>query len=130
MYGEHSMTPAQHARSESDLSDLQDSEVIEPTAARRQVVNDSMVDVVHEMETSESDGEEDAEGEDDADYDSETPPLDKDAVRRLSTSSSDSIRPAKRKAQGDGEDFMEQNPELYGLRRSVCICTTTRLFRG
>lgn len=59
----------------------------------------------------------DAEGEPDGDYDSETPPPEQAAVDRVRSSSSQESRRPKRKASI--EEDMEQNPELYGLRRSV-----------
>lgn len=36
-------------------------------------------------------------------------------------SSSDSSRPPKRKAKVDEDEYIKANPELYGLRRSVCL---------
>ena len=35
-------------------------------------------------------------------------------------SSSDSVRPVKRKAHVEEDEYIKANPELYGLRRSVC----------
>ncbi|KAF2222920.1 P-loop containing nucleoside triphosphate hydrolase protein [Elsinoe ampelina] len=77
-----------------------------------------MQDAVHATHTSESDDEEDAEGEDDADFDMESPPPEDNVERPQSQSSDDSLRPSKRKASQEEDDFMKQNPELYGLRRS------------
>lgn len=37
------------------------------------------------------------------------------------SSSEGSRRSSKRKASFEEEDFMKRNPELYGLRRSVCL---------
>ena len=79
-------------------------------------------DAIHDMATSELDDEEDAPGEEDADFDEETPPPEpRDDMRHDSSSSEGSLRPGKRKADMvDDEEYMKQNPELYGLRRSVC----------
>ncbi|KAK5168324.1 ATP-dependent DNA helicase Hrp3 [Saxophila tyrrhenica] len=75
-------------------------------------------DAIHDMATSELDDEEDAPGEEDADFDEETPPPNAaGGMRHDRSSSEESARPGKRKAEVDGEDW-EQNPELYGLRRS------------
>jgi chromodomain-helicase-DNA-binding protein 1 len=66
-----------------------------------------------------SDDDVDAEGEPDGDYDSETPPPRPTTHSRSRTSTSqESQRGTKRKASDD-DDFT-RNPELYGLRRSVC----------
>jgi len=77
-----------------------------------------MEDAAQDMITSDSDGEEDAEGEEDDDF--QSPINEDDNTRRASISSEDSTRPSKRKAApAEDDDFMTQNPELYGLRRSV-----------
>jgi len=115
--------PSPH--SESDLSEAQDPEGITEMSLDPQADQNSMEDAVHDMATSESDGEEDAEGEDDADYDSESPSREEDVMRQEESESDNSPRPGKRKAEG-GEDYMQQNPELYGLRRSVRLPAKTR----
>lgn len=69
---------------------------------------------------TESSHDEDAIGSDDADYDIETPaPPDPTIVRDDASSSEDSRRYAKRKVGVEHDDHMMNNPELYGLRRSV-----------
>ena len=76
------------------------------------------------MATSELDDEDDAPGEDDADFDADTPPLGAvGGMRHDRSMSDDSERPGKRRTTEDvdDEDYMKQNPELYGLRRSVRI---------
>lgn len=66
---------------------------------------------------SSDEDEPDAEG--DADYEMDEPPQPMRELEDPDLSSDDSIRPAKRKAQAvDDEEFMRDNPELYGLRRS------------
>ena len=61
-----------------------------------------------------------AEGEADGDYDSESPPSEHaPSSPAQSVSSQDSSRPLKRKVSPEKDDYMTQNPELYGLRRSV-----------
>jgi chromodomain-helicase-DNA-binding protein 1 len=68
---------------------------------------------------SDSSDDVDAEGEPDGDYDSESPPSAQEESDRARSSSQESTRPRKRKASDEKEDYIEQNPELYGLRRSV-----------
>ena len=112
----------QPPRSESDLSDLNDlpttgmSSVTPPEAG-----TPSDDDAIHDMATSElDDDEEDAAGEEDADFDEETPPPEAaNGMRHDRSLSEESSRPGKRKADVDDEEYMKQNPELYGLRRSV-----------
>lgn len=120
-------TPAlDREQSESELSDAVD---LPPTAAiqsmngHQQDMDASDDDAIHDMATSELDDEEDAPGEEDADFDEETPLHDEsDGMRHDRSSSEESIRPAKRKANDvDGQDNMELDPELYGLRRSVRV---------
>ena len=103
--------------SESDLS-----EVVDPPNAANLSSPDrkegNLGNGFHSKRSSISSHEEDAIGSEDADYDMETPPSpDASAHRDARSSSQDSRRPAKRKA-GIEDDIMN-NPELYGLRRSV-----------
>ncbi|EMD61660.1 hypothetical protein COCSADRAFT_96653 [Bipolaris sorokiniana ND90Pr] len=67
---------------------------------------------------SDSSEDVDAEGEPDGDYDSDSPPSEQAESDRARSSSQESARPTKRKASVEKEDYIEQNPELYGLRRS------------
>jgi chromodomain-helicase-DNA-binding protein 1 len=69
----------------------------------------------------------DAEGEPDGDYDSDSPPSDQaESDRAPSSASQDSSRPSKRKASAEKDDYITQNPELYGLRRSVRVIMPLR----
>jgi chromodomain-helicase-DNA-binding protein 1 len=111
-------------RSESPLSDINDiptTTISSVTGAEDADHSDD--DAIHDMATSELDDEEDAPGEEDADFDEETPPPEPaHHMRQDSSSSEGSLRPGKRKAEMiDDEEYMKQNPELYGLRRSVCV---------
>ena len=64
--------------------------------------------------------DEDALGSDDPDYDLATPPPGNAGSHAEDVSSSqNSPRQRKRKAGPEQEDFMLNDPELYGLRRSV-----------
>ena len=103
--------------SESDLS-----EVVDPPNAATLSSSDrkqeNLENGYHSKRGSISSNEEDAIGSEDPDYDMETPPSPRAGSHRDARSSSqDSRRPAKRKA-GIEDDIMN-NPELYGLRRSV-----------
>jgi len=129
LVGNNAITNGDTPRSDSELSDLQDP----VTGAFVGIATDqdeSMDDAVHDMETSQSDGDDDAEGEEDADFDIETPPRENGTMRRLSTSSGSSGRPNKRKASVDDDELMLQNPELYGLRRSVGAVTSGTVVNG
>jgi len=120
--------PSPHpTRSESELSDLNDL----PTASRAEAGDhpDSDEDAMHDMATSELYDEEDAAGEEDADFEQETPPPEPSRGSRHDRSlSEESSRPGKRKSGADDEEYMKQNPELYGLRRSVRISDSIRSF--
>ncbi|KAK3088983.1 ATP-dependent DNA helicase Hrp3, partial [Teratosphaeriaceae sp. CCFEE 6253] len=75
-------------------------------------------DAIHDMATSEMNEDDDAPGEEDADYDAESPPPEA-GMQRDRSLSEESTRPGKRKSEEvDDDDFIKQNPELYGLRRS------------
>ncbi len=73
------------------------------------------------MSNAESSHEEDAMGSDDPDYDMATPPAQNGAsIRDTRSSSQESPQQRKRKTGGtEHEEFMLNDPELYGLRRSV-----------
>ena len=116
--------PPRSSRSESELSDVGDIPITTISSVTEQQDADlSDDDAMHDMATSEIDDDEDAPGEEeemeDAEFDEETPPPEQ---RRQSSSSAGSLRAGKRKAESplDDEEYMKQNPELYGLRRSVC----------
>lgn len=64
--------------------------------------------------------DEDALGSDDPDFDMETTaPGNAGSPGDAVSSSQGSPRQRKRKAGPEHEDYMQENPELYGLRRSV-----------
>ncbi|KAF2234861.1 hypothetical protein EV356DRAFT_137734 [Viridothelium virens] len=63
--------------------------------------------------------DEDADGDEDADYDMEmTPNIAVTAQATEKSSSSSPARASKRKMSTAEDDYMRENPELYGLRRS------------
>jgi chromodomain-helicase-DNA-binding protein 1 len=112
------------AHSDSELSDVKEAAVEHPSSDE-----DAPGEEYDEDEdmaiASESSDDVDAEGEPDGDYDSETPPPAAEDRARSSTSQ-ESRRPPKRKASVEEDDHMAQNPELYGLRRSVRSLYLTR----
>lgn len=100
-----------HSPSDSDLSEV--AENLDVVATSTEQIGESM----KEMEMSESD-DVDAEGSDDADYDLDFPPRQRRSSEPDHSSSAESAPSRKRKAP-DENDLILQNPELYGLRRSV-----------
>ena len=104
--------------SESDLSealDLPNAPTPLPNGARHRTREEGIA-----LEAGEE-SEEDAFGEDDPDYDMEAPaPANHTPSRGIpSSSSEESPRQRKRKAAVEPDDFILNDPELYGLRRSV-----------
>lgn len=73
-----------------------------------------------ELSASESSPQEDALGSDDPDYNLDTPPTyNARSAGDARSSSQDSPRQRKRKSSVNHDDYMLNDPELYGLRRSV-----------
>jgi chromodomain-helicase-DNA-binding protein 1 len=109
--------------SSSQHSDSALSDANEPAAADQASDADAPGEEYDEdvemAAASDSSEDVDAEGEPDGDYDSESPPSEQAESDHARSSSPESRRPLKRKASDEGEDYIEQNPELYGLRRSV-----------
>ena len=102
------------SHSESELSDVND--------IPDHTVPESIDHVMQDAASPRSDEDEDADGSDDADYDAPSPPSRASVDSRHSSVSSEaSSLPRKRKAEPDVDDeqYMQENPELYGLRRSV-----------
>jgi chromodomain-helicase-DNA-binding protein 1 len=109
--------------SPSQDSDSALSDANEPAAVDQASDGDAPGEEYDEDEemavASDSSEDVDAEGEPDGDYDSESPPSEQAESDRARSSSPESPRPLKRKASDEAEDYIEQNPQLYGLRRSV-----------
>ena len=108
--------------SESDLSepiDLPNAPASYPTSERYDAAGDSRI----QESDSESSHEEDAMGSDDPDYDMATPAhASTTSPRDARSSSHDSPRQRKRKVGAEPDEYILNNPELYGLRRSVSPC--------
>lgn len=120
---DHLRPPSRFDRSESELSDLNDIPTTTISSVTEQQDGEpSDDDAIHDMATSEIDEDEDASGEEDAEFDEETPPpVDTSRMSLERSSAGESPRPGKRKMEIDDEEYIKQNPELYGLRRSVCV---------
>jgi chromodomain-helicase-DNA-binding protein 1 len=71
-------------------------------------------------------GEDEAQASDDADYDMEETPAasQSDDHHDERSTSHESRRVPKRKAGAEEDDYIRENPELYGLRRSVSWTTS------
>lgn len=73
-------------------------------------------------QTTDEESEEDAIGEDDPDYNMITPPTaNQGSLDDAHSSSEESPRQRKRKADVEPDDYILNDPELYGLRRSVSL---------
>ena len=115
------MSTAVDSDSESALSEaLDDPAVLAPpeVAESLQTAETSAAAELDDMSSQ----DEDALGSDDPDYNMETPPPRKaESSRDARSTSQDSPRQRKRKAGAEQEDYMLNDPELYGLRRSVSL---------
>lgn len=125
----HLSPPQAFARTSSILSasDSDLSDAVQPTsnvtASSSSAGHGGVGNGYHSRTTSGPTFDEDAIGSDDADYDMETPPpAHADSPRHARSSSQDSRHGTKRKVGLDDDDFMLNDPELYGLRRSVGYC--------
>lgn len=117
----HATILPQLSRSESELSEVNDavSSTLPPAIAHPEAHSED--EDMQDDAASASEDEEDAAGSEDADYDVGTPQSaqSNDSRRNSISSSSSSSQPRKRKVEVDDDKFMQENPELYGLRRSV-----------
>jgi len=112
--------------SESDLSDTnetnarptRDSSSPSPTSHESSNDAEAELDLNDTVESS----EDELQASDDADYDMEETPAasQSDDNRDERSTSNESRRAPKRKAGAEEDDYIRENPELYGLRRSVC----------
>ena len=99
---------------ESDLSEISDH--IEPAVTKTSVEHTSAG--CTDRRSSVSD-DEDALGSEDADYEVEDATMDMNDIHDAQSSSQDSCRSLKRKSTTQEEDYIKNDPELYGIRRSV-----------
>lgn len=113
--------------SESELSDVGNPTVDEPSPAPS---NHRPGFGAQDSDASEESSPEDQEQSDDGDFDEEDTPAAAafNGQRSERSSTVESSRPAKRKSGGTDQDrYMLENPELYGLRRSVWLNDLTSL---
>lgn len=109
--------------SDSDLSDVQAPDVASPSSDSA----NNLDSTAHDGRADDFDGASspsDNGASDDADFDevvdSPASPRSDGPAERAASASDDSRAAPKRKAGGGlEEDYMRENPELYGLRRSV-----------
>ena len=107
------VTPA----SESDLSEALDLPNA-PTSFPNGELYVAEEDI--KAQSTDEESEEDAIGEDDPDYDMVTPPTaNQGSLDDARSSSEESPRQRKRKSGVEPDDYILNDPELYGLRRSV-----------
>lgn len=77
-------------------------------------------DEENELSEAETSQDEDAPGSDDSDYDAVTPPRPAGGSTGDARSSSQESPPQRKRKTGiEQDDYMLNDPELYGLRRSV-----------
>jgi hypothetical protein len=117
--------------SESDLSEVANPIVDEPSPAPSR--NHQSEFGAQDTDASESSAAEVQDESEDAEFDMEDSPAPTapDRGRQDRSTSTEARRPAKRKLDIE-EEHIQANPELYGLRRSVCyfqeaVCWITLL---
>lgn len=111
----------------SDLSDANDAPLVARHVATSPTPSSGHEDSIHDLDAHADDiadesTDEDLNASDDGDFDAEDDAAgsQSDVPRDAGSSSSSSHRAAKRKAELAEDEHMRENPELYGLRRSVC----------
>jgi chromodomain-helicase-DNA-binding protein 1 len=109
--------------SESDLSEIREPPAVETSPSTSSSPQQQSEFGHQDLESSDSSGAENNDGSDDADFDMEESPVAAPAhTARIDRSTShDSRRPTKRKLGFEDDEHILANPELYGLRRSVCV---------
>ncbi|KAI0900136.1 P-loop containing nucleoside triphosphate hydrolase protein [Annulohypoxylon nitens] len=111
--------------SESDLSDVNDNAAARASSSSSSPINNQPSRITEQDLDSQggaesSDNDEPNNASEDADFDMEDSPApsQSDAHHDETSTSNSSRRAPKRKVTADEEDYMRENPELYGLRRS------------
>ncbi|KAI1632771.1 P-loop containing nucleoside triphosphate hydrolase protein [Biscogniauxia mediterranea] len=108
--------------SDSDLSEVNETAALpasaSPSSVRRESSPEAEVD--HESQDAPDSSDNEGNASDDADFDMEESPApsQSDAPQDDRSTSNDSRRAPKRKVGAEEEDYIRENPELYGLRRS------------
>ncbi|KAL9052036.1 MAG: hypothetical protein Q9162_005655 [Coniocarpon cinnabarinum] len=116
---EHDTAPTNHVEQPQQNADLPPSPQTHSRPTSSELEEPSSSTSVHDMNDQDynSDLDQDAEGSPDEDAPLVPAPTQQPPSEPLGTSSDDS-ESRKRKREGDIEDDIQQNPELYGLRRS------------
>lgn len=111
------------AQSDSDLSDAHREPVDEPSPTSSDNDPQTSKYADGEMDMSASDDEPTPDNAfEDGEFDmEESPPSQHDDAVETRSSSSGSQQASKRKVSAAEDQYMRENPELYGLRRSVSI---------
>jgi chromodomain-helicase-DNA-binding protein 1 len=111
--------------SESDLSEIREPPAAAPTSLSTSSTPQQPEFGHQDLESSQSSDAENQNASDDADFDMEDSPVPSPShnSRHERSSSPDSRRPSKRKLGVEDDEHIKANPELYGLRRSVCGCS-------
>ncbi|KAI1379572.1 P-loop containing nucleoside triphosphate hydrolase protein, partial [Hypoxylon crocopeplum] len=110
--------------SESDLSDVNETAALPASSSSSPTRNESSQGAEPDLDSQggaeSSDNDDDNNASDDADFDMEDSPApsQSDAPRDDRSTSNSSRRVPKRKAGAEEDDYIRDNPELYGLRRS------------
>lgn len=115
--------PAEHVRSDSELHDPHHTPADQSSPSPIENHNGDVSDRLHDdRRMSDSDGSSPRDASDDGDFEMQDGVASEhdDDADQTRASSADSSRPSKRKSAPGVEDFIQANPELYGLRRSVC----------
>jgi chromodomain-helicase-DNA-binding protein 1 len=113
--------PATGNPSDSDLSDVQapDAEAPSPDTPEAEEVTVRNPGLTVDEGSEPSDDDASADADFDMDDSPQSPQSDQDDDEP--SPANGSRQPSKRKAPTSAEEeFMRENPELYGLRRSVC----------
>lgn len=107
----------------SDLSEIREAPAPEPSPSPSSTPHHQSDFANEDTEPSDESEDDNDKGSDDDEFDAEEsiqsvahhhPRIDR-------SSSHDSRRPTKRKLGIEDDEHIKANPELYGLRRSVCI---------
>ena len=131
----HLSPPHLHGQSNHVTTSESDSELSEALDAPNTILSSPIhntengVQEAYNPNDSASSHDEDAIGSDDADYemDDSPAPAVQPASRGSRSLSETSSKLGKRKSSVEEDDFMMQDPELYGLRRSVGHVWSTEL---
>lgn len=128
MAGDRADNVANGDQSDSDLSDVHPANHRAKSPDTPELLDSTMV-VNPELTIQEASDSTDNDAYGDADYDMEASPQSapSDHDQNQQPSSDDSPPSSKRKAPAATDDeYMRENPELYGLRRSVRLSSSLR----